>query len=252
MTGSKQFPNSEEILAGYVLGNLEPEEIEQVKQQLEANPELQVQVSKLQETLALMPYGLPRSSPPPELRDRILQATNQFEQGFEQVPVSQTKSFFRRASIGFAFGSFATLLALMLGWDSYRLRGQLAATQFELAQQQDLVALLRKPNNRLISLAGMNTAESASGSLMIAPYGEKAVLAVKNLQPLPKGKIYRLWAISNGQKIGCGKFSPNAEGTVFLELSLEGLQSATQVVVTIEPTPGPSQPTGAMVMTSAL
>lgn len=248
MTGSKQFPNSEEILAGYVLGNLEPEEVEQVKQQLEANPELQAQVSKLQETLALMPYGLPQSNPPPGLRDRILQASSQCE----QVPVSQTKSFFRRDRLSFAFGSIAALLALMLGWDSYRLRGQLAATQFELAQQQDLVALLRSPNNRLISLAGMNAAQSASGSLMIAPYGEKAVLAVKNLQPLPQGKTYRLWAVSNGKKIGCGKFAPNAEGTVFLELSLEGLQTATEVVVTIEPTPGPSQPTGAMVMTSTL
>ena len=250
MTGSQKFPYSEEILAGYVLGNLEPEEIEQVKQQLEANPELQAQVSKLQETLALMPYGLPHSNPPPGLRDRILQASSQLEQVPDPAPVSQTKSFFRRDRLSFAFGSLAALLALMLGWESYRLRGQLAATQLELAQQQDLVALLRSPNNRLISLAGMNNAQSASGSLMIAPSGDKAVLAVKNLQPLPQGKTYRLWAVSNGKKIGCGKFSPNAEGTVFLELSLEGLQTATEVVVTIEPTPGPSQPTGAMVMTS--
>jgi anti-sigma-K factor RskA len=62
------------LLAGYVLGDLTPEEAEQLQQLLAENPALAIEINQLQEVLAVMPYGLPAASPSAQVRSQMLQA----------------------------------------------------------------------------------------------------------------------------------------------------------------------------------
>ena len=142
------------------------------------------------------------------------------------------------------------LTTLWFGWQSYYLRQQLAQTNQQL-QQQELMALLSQPNNRLVSFQGLDGLTTSSGSLFIAPKSQKAVLALQNLQSLSGQQVYRLWAVSQGKKTGCANFTPDKEGKVYLELSNEALNEASLLLITIEPKANTAQPMGNAILTGS-
>lgn len=235
----------ETLLAGYVLGDLTPEEVATVKQHLATHPELAVEVNRLQATLALLPLSLPPTSPTQTLREHLLQAAS----AVSEKPSSRR---WRKSQIWMGLmGSTAAVLFASLGFSNYRLHQQLAAIQAELLRHQNANALLRQPNNRLLTLKGTSPTRSSSGSLVIAPQERTAVLTLQNLADLPPGKIYRLWAFVDGRKVDCAEFKPNSKGKVFLRLPLDNWAGTTSVFVTIEPSQETLEPTGEMVMTGS-
>ncbi len=74
MEPDKLPSNWENLITGYVLGDLSSEEATLVKQYLETYPELASEVESLQATLALFPLSLPETKPSEGLRSKILQA----------------------------------------------------------------------------------------------------------------------------------------------------------------------------------
>ncbi|MEL6384015.1 MAG: hypothetical protein AAFQ89_16495 [Cyanobacteria bacterium J06626_18] len=60
------------LAAGYVLGDLSSDEMAQFQQLLAVHPELAQIVESLQETLSLLPYGLPQQTPDVSVRSRLL------------------------------------------------------------------------------------------------------------------------------------------------------------------------------------
>ncbi|MBE9126258.1 MULTISPECIES: anti-sigma factor domain-containing protein [unclassified Coleofasciculus] len=245
------FQDSEELnelLASYVLGDLTPEEVASVNQLLDSNPELATEVSYLQKTLTLIPLSLPESSPPATLGSQILQAARDSDTSSTRR-VSNRVWRRPKAWLGVA-GSVAASVIVGLGLYSYRLHQELVTIRAELSQYEEAIALLRQPSNRLVSLKGTNAIPQASGSMVVVPSSEVAVLTLQNLAPLPKDQIYRLWAVADGQTIYCGEFKPDSQGKVFVELPLDNIMSGnSSVVVTVEPSQGLLQPTGETVMT---
>lgn len=232
MTKNPRSHNLEEILAGYVLGDLDEVELIWLNEQLAANPQLQEQVSQLESTLNLMPYGLPQDVPEHNLRSQILAQAKQ-------------KSSSPQYHWSWILSAVTAVGALFLGINNFGLRQQIALTENRLQQQQELISLLRQPNNRLVSLRAKDDAVKTSGSLFISPASNRAVLTLKNLDALPGKQVYRLWAISQEQKIGCSNFTPNAEGEVYLNLSSDdALLNASSISITIEPQADTEQPLG--------
>jgi Anti-sigma-K factor rskA len=124
----------------------------------------------------------------------------------------------------------------------------LATARQELSRYQAAVTLLRQPNNRFLALRGMNPELRSSGSLVIVPTKDSAILVLRDVASLPEGKIYRMWALVNGEKVSCADFKPNDKGEVFLQLSLNQWGGTTEVVVTVEPDRTLSKPVGEMVI----
>ena len=237
-----------ELLASYVLGDLTPEEVASVNQLLESNPELATEVIHLQKTLALLPLSLPETSPPASLGSQILQAARDSETSLT-ARVSNRVRPSPKAWLGVA-GSVAASVIVGLSIYSYRLHQEVMAARAELSRYQEAIALLRQPSNRLVSLQGTNAIPQASGSMVIVPNSEVAILTLQNVAPLPKGQIYRLWATADGKKIYCGEFKPDPQGKVFVEIPLDNVMSGnSSIIVTIEPSQRLSQPTGETVMT---
>ena len=71
MTEYKYPQEWEELLAGYVLGDLEPEEVTAMQEIIVNHPEIVTEIDRLQETLSLLPLGLSPSYPSAALRDRL-------------------------------------------------------------------------------------------------------------------------------------------------------------------------------------
>lgn len=225
----------DELLAGYVLGNLDEAELTWLNQQFVANPQLQEQVKELSATLNLMPYGLPEEQPNTDLENLILaKAQNQF-------PVN-----FKLDRWAWIISGVTALSTLCFGWQNYHLRQQL--TQL---QQPELMALLSQPNNRLVSFERLDELTTSSGSLFISPKSQKAVLALQNLQSLSGQQVYRLWAVSQGKKTGCANFTPDKQGNVYLELSNHALNDASLLLITIEPQANTDRPMGNAILTSS-
>ncbi len=261
----------EELLAGYVLGNLSSEEAEDLQRILLDRPELVAEVQVLQEVLAVLPYALPVMEPSLQLRQNILDALtinnsldhsleNSLDHDLHQSINHQSNlrkninrpSWRRSVPWRKVIGGLAALVAVAIVVDSYRLRQQVFAMQRQIIGQRDLIAMLQQPNTRLVSLKGMDQAVTASGNIVMTPGESQAVLILQNLTPLPDGQAYQLWSIVNNQKIPWEQFRVDQKGTVFVKLSLPENQAVTRLAITVELSPPPLEPTGPMVMTSDL
>ena len=263
--------NWEALITGYVLSDLTPEEAALVKQYLETYPELACEVESLQATLALFPLSLPKAKPSEGLRSQILEAAQKDLSSTvktQQTPVSPSPSLPLSPSSPKPWLKIAGLAAVgliaSLGFfnyrlnqklataetdlSNYRLQTELSQTQQELSRYQEALSVLKQPNNRLLALKSITSNISSSGSLVIAPNSEAAILTLKNLPDLPEDKIYRLWAFVDGKKVKCAKFNPDSQGKVLLKIPLQKWGDTTEVFVTVEPKEGLELPVGETVM----
>ncbi|MEM6754875.1 MAG: anti-sigma factor [Cyanobacteria bacterium P01_C01_bin.38] len=278
MQPSELPSNWEALITGYVLSDLTPEEAALVKQYLETYPELASEVESLQATLALFPLSLPETKPPERLRSQILQAaakdlsttaqtniqTSPSSPPLPPLPLSplplssSPKPWLKIAGIA-AVGIIASLgflnyrlhqklAKVETDLSNYRLQAELSKTQQELSRYQETLSVLKQPNNRLLTLKSITPDISSSGSLVIAPNSEAAILTLKNLPDLSGDKVYRLWAFVDGKKIKCAKFNPDSQGKVLQKIPLQKWGTTTEVFVTIEPKDGFELPVGETVM----
>ncbi|WP_179063908.1 anti-sigma factor domain-containing protein [Nostoc sp. C052] len=227
----------ETLAAGYVVGDLDRAEVEVFEQLLAENPALVAEVKRLQATLDQVVYSLNSVEPPPHLQSAILTAaTTTFQP-------SQKPSRFLWYAI---MGSVAALLILYLGVDNYRLR-----QDFRMAQ--DINTLLQQSQTQLFSLKAVKASDTAAGSFVVNLGQRQGILAVQNLVAPPTGKVYRLWAIADGEKIPCGTLKINPQGKVldkfwmpadFYDTGISGL------FVTLELSETSRYPTGTIVMQS--
>jgi anti-sigma-K factor RskA len=237
--------NIQELLAGYVLGDLTPQEAEEVRQLLETHPEMNNEVDRLQEVLATIPYSLPEVMPSVSLKSSILAATSQPEIELSVKP----KQWKLLSLLG---TSILALSALFFAWNNYHLRQQVASLQNQLAQQKDAIAMLQESQTKLVSLKGMKDSSNAYGKAIITPGHPEAILLMQNLPVLPSGKSYQLWCVVNGKKIASGNFNSNTQGKVFVKVPFSVTSEISALAVTVEVSPNPPTPTGPMVMTSSL
>jgi anti-sigma-K factor RskA len=314
--------NWQELVAGYALGDLSPEEAEELQRLLANNPNLTVEVASLQEVLALMPYALPQQEPSAQLRNSILAAV-------EVNPVIETSNHGSTSSISTSSistssistdsistdsistdsistdsisvdnrtarnlidsdslpiipiqtiaplqsaeseealqkkrrnlrrgrwaatwygigGAIAAVALVALGIDNYRLRQ-------EAEQSKSVIAALQQRGTQTIAMEGTETANSASGSLVVAKSRQVFIVA-KNLPVLPEGQVYRLWAMPSSGKnpAFCGQFSAKTSGSITTQWVTPeaSCQSTTvQMLITSEKASDPPVPKGSLVMQS--
>lgn len=242
MFGFPSPEHLEELIAGYVLGNLCSEEAEEFKQLLAEKPELIQEVNQLQEVLGLLPYALPEITPPQHLRSAIVGAVH----GPVNTKVARNQFVLPWSKI---IASVAAIFTLALGIDSYRLRQ-------ELSSAKDILTVLEGRDTHLFSVKGKDKTSTASGSVLIDFEGDKAVIALNNISSPPTGQSYWLWAIVKDKTIRCGQFQVGANGFALDKISVpddayKDGDEISKLLVTLESSQTPSYPSGQVVMVSA-
>lgn len=282
--------NWQELIAGYALGDLSPDEAEELQRLLTENPDLSAEVVSFQEVLALMPYAIAQQDPPLPLRDKILTAAQALapDQNNSQTHVQggsaasaaiaasdplPTRN--RRRSVKAAYSEVASEMASEAPGTGNRRRqvaglvgyGAIAAVtlltlgfdNYRLRQEnqnaQAVIAALQQRGTLTYALEGTEKADTASGSLVVSP-SQQVIVVAKDLPVLPAGQVYRLWAMppSGTNPTFCGQFNPGQAGGVSQWVAPgKACQSTTvQMLITSEQASDPPVPKGSLVMKSRI
>jgi anti-sigma-K factor RskA len=278
MTASSDNEQLQDLSAGYVLGDLTSTEAANFHQLLATSPDLAAEVRSLSSTLDEALACLLAADPPPELRAKLLAAavetTPQPARPRQKTEPGQTGS---PNWLGLLTLS-ASLVALFITLDSFRLRQELQTAKLQLqSSQQELAlktsklrkleaasqamasaqiiqAMLQRSRTRLFSLKGTNAAQTASANIAVDPSAQQMAMTLHNLPPLPPDHVYRLWAMpETGNKpmllsemenipngLITGKMSPNPQQDMTMR----------RLLVTVEPTQAESAPGGPVLMES--
>ena len=239
------------LIAGYVLGNLDAEEVEDFKQLLIDSPEVAAEVSRMQQALELSD-AIPEAQPPARLRSAILAAhALQTSSSVQQLSRENRRSFSWSRAL-----NFATIVAIaVLGINNHRLQQALQASQTETQRVATIV----------YSLQPASKDNAATATISVDPNRLEAVLTVQNLPPLPPGKVYALWTVVKRDApvttdaksaILTEVFSVNAQGEVSQSVAVprvfRSANLVSNVAVTIEDTIAPQKHQGKPVMITNL
>ena len=148
----------EELAAGYVLGDLDSEEMAEFQQLAIKHPSLWEKVAGLQETLNLLPFTLSERHPHPSVRAHIMHAAEtKSAQKSSRAATQSHQTAISQLSWTTVFGSIAAVTTIALGLQTLHFNQQLAQVQRKLDQQKSKVVALQHvtspstPRNVLIT-----------------------------------------------------------------------------------------------------
>lgn len=246
------------LIAGYVLGDLSPEEAAEFEQILAQDPAIVAEIAQMQSALETT-YGATEVVPPPHLRSHILgpvdQGLPQTEHNLQPEPTSLPTRSRPFSSLRSWLEIAAVVLLIALGINNYRLSRALQASQAETLRYAALT----------YQLQATQANSSASAQVMVDPNTLKGRLTVQNLPPLPAGKVYVLWTVldptapfttDTKDAILTQTFQVNDRGASVQEIvvppAFRSREFVSKVAVTIEDAATPQKHVGKPIMVAKL
>jgi anti-sigma-K factor RskA len=218
-----------DLTAAYALGALDPHDEERYEDHLATCERCREELAGLRDPVAALAYGVESPAPPPELRERILEATR--AERANVIPIRRRLP----VAIG-AVAAVAATVAIALGlWA--------ASVSSELDRERSLLAILADPEAKSIPLEGAN------GRVVVTDTGE-AALVVSGLATAPEGKTYELWVAENGTMLPAGVFDAKHERDV-VRLT-RPVPPGSGVAVTVENDGGTDAPTSDPIFTAGI
>lgn len=240
------------MIAGYILGDLDPDEAIEFEQLLAADPAIAAEVTQMQNALETA-YAPAEMSPPSHLRSAIMAAC-----AAETNPRHSSRPAAARSVRQFpwnqALGAAAAVVIVALGINNYQLRQALQATQTDATPSETLTYVLQT-----------ETVEEASATVVVNPDTLEATLTVRNLPPLPAGQVYVLWTVlEQGAPFTVDDKSAiltevlnvdaqgNASQTIIVPRVYRSEELVSRVAITVEDAAAPQRHEGAPVMITSL
>jgi anti-sigma-K factor RskA len=218
------------------------------------------------DTAASLALALPQEDPPPALKGRVLSAARRARVlpvgssgGTTRAPAWRGSRFARlRVSLTGLVASVALVLAAGSTVWALNLRSELDAQNARIATLSErannyarVTAVLQAADTQIRVLEGTGQAPSAFGRVYIDPDTSEGMLMVRNLPPLPQGKVYQLWvARGDGQRESAGllTWTDKAGNGYTLIRCPDKLSRWQSFGVTEEPTGGSQNPTGSRLL----
>lgn len=232
MTGPREHVIPE--LADYVLGALDAPDRSRVNAHLAACATCAERLTEYEAVIGSLAFALPAVPPPAEAWPTIREASRRRR--------SRTRSgaaLDRRWLRAARWSAVAAVVAGLVVWN-VGLQHQVARD----AEGPQIEKLARRPG-RLVILAG--TAEpQASARLFAAVDGRGGHMAVAGLKRLPAGRVYQLWFLrSTAPAASAATFPVDEDGRAWVVVKIpRALDDTDAIVVTVEPAPGSTTPTG--------
>ncbi len=217
------------LLSAYALDALSPEEMRDVEAHLLTCEECQDELVLLRETTGILAEGVTLASPPPALREKILQAIHPRPQGIV-LP--------RPWALGGA--ALAAALVVVLVWISLSLDHRLAGLSARLANQQQLLVLLTDPSAQTATLTG---SVQANVRFVYDPKRQQGVLVAIDLHDPGTDLVYQLWLVAGTGPQNAGVFRPIPDRPIFVLVTAD-FSRYQAVAISVERGPtGAQRPT---------
>lgn len=258
-----------ELAPEYVLGTLDEVTRARVLAHLSGCPACRAEVAAVSQTFDAVGRSVDAAEPPAGLRNRILAIPEAKTQrpGLAAAPPVIPMSTF---SVIVRIAAAAVLAVALWQWSAARqevatLRDRVAALQAEtrdllvarasLEEQVQTVThqaqVLRASDMLTYSLVAHEPARGAHARAYVS-HKDGMVFTAEGLPALPAGKVYQLWIIVDAKPVSVGVFTPDATGRVHAVMDTPAIPvMPASVAVTLEPTGGLPQPSGAVYMAGA-
>jgi anti-sigma-K factor RskA len=216
-------PELAELVSGFALGCLDPEDEALVEAHLEGCSSCREELDRYEGVVGELAAALPSREPPARLAKRL------------DAPEASRRRWSRSPRLLAA----AAALVVVLG-------------------AGDLALLFRSPSQaapegeaplRTLALYGRAPAAKAFGTLVLDPVDAEGVAALRDLPLLGPDRRYELGLVKGGRRASGGLFSVDAKGYGSLLLDVApGFADFERVELTVEPAGGSPQPTGRPIM----
>lgn len=251
----------------YVLGALSPDEASEVEKMAGLHPEIRLEIDAVQEALGKNFLENP-VTPPSHVKSQLMQAIQSETQGEDpapaiEMPVQRTRnmSFYAYAasillviSLGLNFYFFNSNQVLkkefgQLKWSNDSLSKDYIYLRDSYYALEGKMEMMFQPSQKMIKMTSVKQTESMAMIMWDAKTREVHV-AIDQLEKLPQGKQYQLWAIVDGKPVDLGVFD---EMKKFEVKEMKPVENASAFAVTIENSGGVPSPTmEAMVVMGAV
>jgi anti-sigma-K factor RskA len=227
-----------ELIAGYALDALDPDDQARAKELLATSEEAREELRAFSEVATAMATAASGPTPRPELRERILDGARAEPQTVVSLDAHRRS---RAVPVLGAAAAIAACAALALGlWGASASRDRDDA-RTALEQAQSAAAVLSDPDARTVDL------DAGDGRLVVDGDG-RAVLVLDALGPAPAGKTYEVWVSDGGAPARAGLFDGAHERDVVpVE---ETVDTGSVVLVTLEEAGGVDAPTSQPIVAS--
>jgi anti-sigma-K factor RskA len=218
------------------------------------------------DTVATLALALPQEDPSPGLKGRVLSAARRARvlpvsagNGRQRTSAWRGPRFGRlRVTLTGLVASVALVLAVGSTVWALSLRSELDAQNARIASLSErannyarVTSVLQAADTQIRVLEGTGQAPSAFGRVYIDPDTSEGMLMVRNLPPLPQGKVYQLWvARADGQRESAGvlTWTDRAGNGYTLIQCPDKLSRWQSFGVTEEPSGGSERPTGSRLL----
>jgi Anti-sigma-K factor rskA len=278
MTRPTHEPSSTDLVAGYILDDLSPEETDRLNQALTETPALRGEIAAFGEAFSLIPYDMPIVEPAASLKAKILSAASQSiasttkatpRSNVVPLPRPNWKQWIPAISTCVAAVSIAALGLNQVqlnrqSKEAIALQQQLETTntklerlERELKASQDVIAIISKPGTQSYALAGetsnLQNSRIAKAQIFAKPGDRTVTVMAQALPKLSNSQIYRLWAVASPKAAPtyCGQFRQDDSGRAQWDApNAACTNQPLQLMITLD---GPTDPTtsaGPVVMQS--
>jgi anti-sigma-K factor RskA len=217
------------------------------------------------ETAATLALALPQSDPSPALKGRVLAEARRARVlpggAARREPASiwrgERASRWRISLAGLVAAVALVLAAGSTAW-AFNLRSQLDAQNARIATLSErannyarVTAVLQAADTQIRVLQSTGGMPDTFGRVYIDPETSEGMLMVRNLPPLPQGRVYQLWVASpDGQRMSAGllTWTDKAGNGYTLIKCPETLSRWQSFGVTEEPSGGSQIPTGSRLL----
>jgi anti-sigma-K factor RskA len=228
-----------EFVAPYVLGALEPDEIDMVESHLEHCPACQELVAEQRRVIGILPYLAEPQPVPAAARDRLLaRAQADVEPVFlPESRASRLKSFLLPSGrTGWIAAATAASLALVFAINSFQMQSEMDRAAEEASEDRANIAeMVQSPGGWMTSLEG--GASGAGGGIIVDPTTNRAIMVVDGLDQPKEDHAYVVWMVDeqNGEHVNVGNLIVDEDGRGQLYITTPGaLASYDGMMITEE------------------
>jgi anti-sigma-K factor RskA len=226
-----------DLLPAYVLNSLEADEVRRVEEHLSTCLICRNESNAFQATADQLSFAAPAAMPSPALKERLMQQVQATRLQPRTAALPPARSWLERLLPAWSLASLVFIVAL-------------AGFNVLLWQRLNHLEAFTSPGGmRAVPLLASTSASQATGFVLISADGDSGALVVDGLPPLGEQKQYQLWLIRDGERISGAVFSTDERNYGGTRIRAPGsLLDYSAVDITVEPSGGSPQPTGANVL----